>query len=328
MSTRDWAIVVGAALLLVLLAAVACALERAAEARDRRRFPPPGRLVDIGGRRLHLACLGAASGPTVVIEPGAGSPSLTWWPVQARIANFARVCTYDRAGYLWSDPAPLGRSLADRVADLHALLDRAALPPPYILVAHSFGGFLARAYVREYPSEVAGLVLVDTPHESTVLQPSFLRYLRHGARIQSLVSGVARLGLLRLFGHRLPMLSLPDHPAGYALCARPQHPKLFADDLRGLLADTAMIGSGALGSLGDRPLIVLTHGIPFPGSAAAAEQGWQEGQRKLAALSSNSELVVAARSNHKIHLDDPEAVVEAIRRVHATAGALAAEVSA
>lgn len=316
MNTLDWALIALAALLFAL-AAAGYALEKIAEARDRRRFPPPGRLVDIGGRRLHLACLGSGSGPTVVIEQGAGSPSITWWPVQARIANFARVCTYDRAGYLWSDPAPRGRSLADRVADLRTLLERAEIPPPYVLVSHSFGGFLARAYARAHPQEVAGMVLVDTPHESTVLQRSFLGYLRQGARMQSLVAGAARLGLVRLLGRHVPMLLLPDSAAGYALCARPQHAQLLADDLRSLLADAEKLG--ALGSLGDRPLIVLTHGIPFPGSAADAEKGWQEGQRKLAELSRQSELIVAARSNHMIYLDEPEVVVEAIRRVHAAA---------
>lgn len=319
MSTLEWAMV-GAALLLVLLVAAGYTLERVAEARDQRRFPPPGRLVDIGGRHLHLACLGSGPGPTVLIEQGAGSPSITWWPVQARVANFARVCTYDRAGYLWSDPAPPGRSLVDRVADLRALLERAELAPPYVLVAHSFGGFLARAYARAHPEEVAGMVLVDSPHESTVLQPAFMSYLRQGVRIQAVVAGAARLGLVRLFGRRLPMLLLPDHPAGYALCARPRHAQLFADDLQSLLAAWTMLRApGGLGSLGDRPLSVLTHGIPFPGAAKAAEEGWQEGERKLAALSSNSELVVATRSNHMIYLDEPEVVVEAIRRVHAAA---------
>jgi pimeloyl-ACP methyl ester carboxylesterase len=320
MNTLDWTILGGAALLLVLLAAAGCLLERIAEARDRRRFPPPGRLVDIGGRRLHLACLGSAPGPTVVIEQGAGSPSLTWWPVQARVANFARVCTYDRAGYLWSDPAPRGRSLADRVADLHVLLQRAELPPPYILVSHSFGGFLARLYAQAHPQEVAGMVLIDTPHESTVLQPTFLGYLRRGARIQPIVAATARLGLVRLLGRHFPMLLLPDHPAGYALCARPQHAQLLADDLRALLAELpALSARGALGSLGDRPLAVLTHGVAFPGAAEAAEEGWQEGQRKLAALSSANELIVAANSNHMIYHDEPEVVVEAIRLVHAVA---------
>ena len=161
------------------------------------------------------------------------------------------------------------------------------------------------------------MVLVDTPHESTVLQRSFLGYLRQGARMQSLVAGAAHLGLVRLFGRHLPMLMLPDDRAGYALCARPRHPQLLADDLHAVLADTEMLG--ALGSLGDRPLIVLTHGIAFPGSAASAEQGWQEGQPKLAALSRQSELIVAAQSNHMIHLDEPEVVVEAIRRVHEAA---------
>lgn len=320
MNTLDWALIAAAAVLLVLLPALGYTLEHVAESRDQRRFPAPGRLVDIGGRRLHLAALGSGAGPTVVIEQGAGSPSITWWPVQARIANFARVCTYDRAGYLWSDPPPRGRSIADRVADLHALLERADIPPPYLLVAHSFGGFLARAYAHTHPEQVAGMVLIDTPHESTVLQPSFLGYLRRGARMQSFVAGAARLGLVRLLGRHLPMLLMPDHPAGYALCARPRQAQLLADDLRSLLAETARLRApDALGTLGDRPLIVLTHGIPFPGSAASAEAGWQEGQRKLAALSNQSELIVAAHSNHMIYLDEPEVVIEAIRRVHAAA---------
>jgi len=123
---------VGAVLGGVALLATIMALEWAWEVRDRRRFLPPGQLVDIGERHLHIASRGSSPGPTVVMELDAGQLSSLWWPVQLRIANFARVCTYDRAGYAWSEPPREEPSLASRVADLHALLQRAEIPGPYV----------------------------------------------------------------------------------------------------------------------------------------------------------------------------------------------------
>lgn len=308
------------ATVIVVMLAVALICEWVCEARDRRRYPAPGRIVDIGGRRLHLYCQGDAPGPTVVIEQGMASPSVVWWPVQAAIAKFARVCTYDRAGFLWSDPAPPGRSLDDRVADLHALLKGAEVPTPYVLVGHSLGGLLLRRFARAYPDLVAGLVLVDSPDELVVFRDSLRSSYSQGLGMQQVLGVLARVGLVRWVGRHVSMLMLPDDPAGYALCVRAQHSAAAADDLRALLnAPAAIRQAEPPGSLGDRPLIVLTHGIPFPPMAAAMEEGWSDSQQRLAHLSTDSELVVAHKSGHLIHLDEPELVVESVRRVHAAA---------
>lgn len=294
------------------------AYEKVQEARDRSRYPAPGHLVDVGGRRMHILCRGNAPGPTVVIEQGAASPSIVWRPVQDAIAKFARVCTYDRAGYQWSDPADSGRSIEDRVADLHAVLRAAAVPSPYILVGHSLGGLIVRRFARAYPDLVAGVVLVDSPDEPVVFRDSLRPFYAQGIRMRQVLGVVARFGLLRLLGRHVPMLMLPDGAEGYALCVRPTHAAAAADDMRALLnAPDAVRQSEPPGSLGDRPLVVLAHGIPFPPMAAAMEEGWSEGLRRLSNLSTDSELITAEKSGHLIYLDQPELVVESVRRVHA-----------
>jgi pimeloyl-ACP methyl ester carboxylesterase len=306
---------IGAAVIAVALGA-AYTREKFAEARDRKRFPAPGQLLDIGGRGMHLLIRGQASGPTVVIEQGAGSPASTWWAVQDEVAKFARVCTYDRAGYMWSDPAPGHRSISDRVVDLHSLLTRAGLPGPYLLVAHSFGGLLVKQFARAYPQEVAGLVLVDTPDESVLFRDSSLRFCRQGMHFQRALQIAARFGIVRLLARHMPLI--PPDGAGRALCVTPMHAAACGDDMRAMVnATETERAAQAAGELKDRPLIVLAHGIAFPGPAAALEEGWNEGLQRVAQISSDSELIVAARSNHLIHVDEPERVIESIRRVHA-----------
>src|SRR6185503_7396802 len=126
--------------------------------------PPPGRLVDVGGRKLHVNCAGSGS-PTVVLEAGASSFALDWSLVQPEIARTQRVCSYDRAGSGWSDPRPDVETPARIAADLHAALAAAGERPPYVLVGHSAGGLYVRLYQLEHPNEVVGLVLVDPATE-------------------------------------------------------------------------------------------------------------------------------------------------------------------
>lgn len=125
---------------------------------------PPGRMVDVGGRRLHLLCVGAGS-PTVVFESGLGEGSYAWALVQPAVGRQYRACSYDRSGIAFSDPDPAPRSVAGLVSDLHELLGRSGERGPYLLVGHSLGGLFVRRYAMRYPDEVAGLVLVDSSHE-------------------------------------------------------------------------------------------------------------------------------------------------------------------
>ena len=311
-----WWCLCGLAALLGLTASA----EAICEARDRVRFPPPGQMIDIGGRRLHILCKGTAPGPTIVIEQGAGSPSILWWPIQDKVAAFARVCTYDRAGYLWSDPAKTVRTLEDRVADLHALLAGAKIPAPYILVGHSFGGPLVRLYAHLHPTEIAGMVLVDTTEEGVILRPSFDDYVKKLGYFAAGLQVAARFGVLRLaaaFMTKGPEgLDENAFRALKALSVRPDFFRAMRDDPVALSRQPETLRTlGGAGSLGEIPLIVITHALPFPGPAAVLEDGWREGQHRLAALSTRGELIVAERSNHMVQSDQPDLVINAIRRV-------------
>jgi pimeloyl-ACP methyl ester carboxylesterase len=296
----------------LLLLAIGYLYERAVQRRDARLHPAPGRLVNVRGHALHLVCKGTGA-PTVVIEQGAGELSRFWWPLQDEIAKFARVCSYDRAGFGWSAAAPEGRTIEDRAEDLHLLLMNAGVPGPYLFVGHSYGGLIVRSYAVMYPSEVAGLVLVDTPEESTVFDRDVLDFYAK-ARIVNRVAGLAaRFGILRLLRHWAPL-----DRYGFWL-TRPAEYASLCDDLASLeRVPEHQRTSKAAASLGALPVIVISHGQPFPGPFALLEKNWSEGQKQLAALSTDSEVMVAKNSNHMVQQDDPELVVEAIRRMHQT----------
>src|ERR1043165_7689090 len=135
----------------------------AAAAQTAPPLPPPGRLIDVGGWKLHLNCTGErrANQPLVVLESGVGDFSVEWSLVQPSVARFARVCSYDRAGDGWSELGPHSRTMHQIVYELHNLLDRAGERAPLVRVGHSYGGHLVRLYASTYPKEVAAMALLE-----------------------------------------------------------------------------------------------------------------------------------------------------------------------
>src|SRR5919109_412897 len=190
----------GRSLVLIIgLLLVGAIYESLAEASDTTTYPPPGQLVNVGGHRLHINCTGSGS-PTVVIEAGLGDWSTGWDFVQRGVAKTTQVCTYDRAGWGWSEAGPLPRDAAQFAKELHTLLQNANIPGPYVMVGHSLGGFGVRVFVHEYASDVAGVVLIDSMNPRQLPQsPTGVQFQSNlQSRIYSLLTVLARFGLVRL----------------------------------------------------------------------------------------------------------------------------------
>jgi len=316
---------------LVLLMLLLCGANAANAQQQADDFPPPGEIYLVDGQQMHLYCMGEGS-PTVILEAGVGGFSLNWRRVQQPLAASHRVCSYDRLGYGWSDPLPDGEfDFAEAVADLHALLTVAEVPPPYVLVGHSFGGALSRAYTQAHPEQVQGMVLLDAVPPNLAQEIPF-----YADSLQVQLAG------LRLFGEAARLRaaqednSVVQAPSDMSQdVAEAYAAKLIEEKFLETVALEANYIVGELSgvslpeTLGDLPLVVLAHGIPertsFLGAplnlelAAEAERTWQRLQRELATLSTKGRFAVAEQSGHSIQFDQPDLVIEAIQEVIAAA---------
>jgi pimeloyl-ACP methyl ester carboxylesterase len=221
------------------------------------RFPPPGQLIDIGGRRLHLICLGHGD-PTVIFEPGALQTSISSELARTEVSSQTRVCSYDRMGSGWSDPGPDGPISAGQLTDdLRLLLERAGIAPPYIIVPSSFGGLTAEMFARRYPERVAGLVFLDAANSEVLERGLVLIESKQFEKI-CLARLPARLGVLRLMDP-LGLRSLsPQSDRGIALLYRAEPMDTLCAIARGLPASAQEMRSAP--PLSPRiPLVVLTH---------------------------------------------------------------------
>lgn len=292
----------GAATALAAVALASRAYRKLAEARDARRYPPPGEMVDIGGRRLHL-CRAREGTPSVVIVPCLSGPGSEWWDVQRKLASYTSVYTYDRAGTGWSDIGPWPRTFAVMADELHQLLTAAAIPPPYLLVGHSTGGIISRQYAARHPEGLAGLVLVDSSHEAQNYRLAPYRENRpHDLRLAAWKL-LRPLGLIRA-AQDLGFRARPAGPVA-AMAETARQGRADAQELLG----HALTGPGAIPpDLGDLPLLVITAGSRGDDYGGT----WQELQAGLAASSTCSTHILAAHAGHHVHRDDSDLVVQAI----------------
>lgn len=301
------------------LPAAGAALEMAARAMEEARHPPPGRMVRVRGRALHLLCKGAGD-PAVVLVTGVGGSCLQWSRVQEALEQRNRVCAYDRAGLGWSQPAA-GPRTADVLADeLAELLDAAGIEGAVVLVGQSFGGQVALQLAVRRPERVAGILLVDAigpgsfpPMDEASVQEESKRLLRSGARL----AWLARLGTLRMVGWfkgREGGGTAAD-AAEAGLRIRPERIEtLFRE--RAALRDSVAIAPARLPD--SLPLTVISSYRDLPAGDAR-----REAQERLARLSAESRHVITYKSGHNIHLEEPELVVREvealIRRARAKA---------
>ena len=298
--------------------------------------PAPGRLVDIGGVRLHLACAGEGR-PTVVLEAALGASSISWSLVQPGLARLTEVCSYDRAGFGWSDPGPMPRTARRIASELYTLLGRAGLPPPYLLVGHSFGGIVTRVFARAYPEVVAGMVFVDPAHPEDWVTPApkertridrGTRLCRHGAAAARV--GLARAvvalgsaglvsaarGMARIIsrgqlsredeGILAPIWKLPPE-ARRPLAGFWTHPKFFealGSQIESICVSSREALDAESSGYGDLPLVTISSSDP-------GEYRLRQ-QEALARLSTRGRHVVASRSGHWVPLDQPQLVIDIV----------------
>lgn len=300
---------------------------------SQKSHPPIGKLVNIGNHRLHIYSTGEGS-PSVVFESGGASWSLDWNLVQTEVAKFTNACSYDRAGFGWSESGSNPRTSEQIVTELHTLLAKAEIKKPYILVGASFGGHTARLFAKRYPDEVVGIILLDARHETinSKMPPAWKKLEVTGKGMYQFMLLASRLGALNLLGKLMGEKAAPPIVMKLPPDIRITYleigfqPRYFQSNLDELAASGESDKQlSATGSLGNIPLTVIRHGIPDLFASMPIEQAkqaeiiWQELQAELAKLSSNSQMLVAEKSGHGIQIDQPGLVVDAIRQMVETA---------
>jgi len=278
--------------------------------RDKQKYPPPGQMVPVDGRRIHMQIKGEANGrPTVILEAGMISFSSNWYWVQEALSGETRVVSYDRAGLGWSDPPPHTQDAYESAADLHAALVAAGIGGPYVLVGHSYGGLVVRAFADKYLDEVAGMVLADASHPDQWAHMPASRNGSVNATGNRMFGLLARLGLVRFLNtERALTQGLPEQPAAEmrASLALPRSWSVSGKTLALWPKKSRFLVNEAQ-DLGDRPLVVL----------GVTEQPFYDEvltnlQSELPALSTNSvRYVVEGASHERLVSEEKNALVVA-----------------
>lgn len=307
----------------ILLFFLGALYQYGAEALDNFRYPAPGKMIDVGGYKLHIKCAGAGA-PSVIIAAGGGEFSLSWFAVQDEIAKFTHVCTYDRASSGWSEESTVPLTGSPVVSELHTLLTNAGVPKPYILVGHSSGGAYMQLYAHTYPDDVYGVVLVDSSHAQQVNREEELRKETNSPSGESMpfmermlhtitnsrigqYTGLRRLHMLITHNDFFcwkPKALQEAFKARTITRTSFQSNENFVEMLDQLAATE--------NRLNDKPLIVITAG-KSPCSQEFNTRIWLPLQKDLVTKSKKGKQIIAEKSGHMIHYDQPEIIVQAVQ---------------
>ena len=273
--------------------------------------PYPGKLVDIGTHRLHVNCVGEGS-PTVIIDSGIGGFSLEWSKVQNKLSNDYKVCSYDRAGYGWSDPGPTPRTTARITRELRILLSEAKITGPYILVGHSFGGYNIRYFASEYPDLVAGMVFVDASHPEQFNTEEFKR--EKPKTKTTLHKNSVRIRVMRpVVSKNFPLENI--HTA-YRLMSSFKAKMTVLNESDFMDLSAKQVASHANQAPYDFPVVIITRGKrvwAHNEMGDRREKKWANLQNDLENLATHPEHHMAYKSGHVVHLDQPALVTKDIQ---------------
>lgn len=329
-------IALGILVLLIAVIVVGASYEALGRRNATKQYPPRGKLVDIGGRRIHIDCRGAGS-PTAIFESGLGTGgTLDWTLVHDKIAGFTRACAYDRAGIMWSDPKSTPQDAAAVAEDLHATLKAAGISGPLVLVGHSIGGPYTTTYTGKYGDQVAGLVMVDPSHPDQIARlgqaVSVDVHPKRSSRLMHAASALSWTGIVRFMmaGSEVPKLRTEAESRIFDEAMR----KVFAyasKSVKGATAeldgfDRTMDQARAVHGFGNRPLIVLTAMAPFKPAQQKAlgitdqdavrfKQTWKTLHEEQTRFSTRGRQQIVPDATHYIQIDRPDVVIDAVREV-------------
>src|SRR6202047_3209341 len=311
--------------------------QRAGQRRDSTLHPPPGKFVDLGTHRLHLLEEGRGS-PTIVLEAGLMSTNLSWTDIRRKLGESYRVVTYDRAGLGWSDIGPMPRTAERIVEELHSLRDSEAIPPPYVLVGHSFGGLTMPLFAARYPEKIAGMVLVDpvVPAEWNPPSEHDLKRASIGSKVCRRTALLSRAGVIRFVAfllnsnaknvssHMVRLISrgtpadsgtvsspwfwnLPPNERRMAsvFWVQEKFCNTIASQLESLPGSARRFAE--LDNLCDKPVVIL--------SAASTPPKRREQHILISQRLPQGRHLLAEKSSHRIMQDQPELVLGAIHAV-------------
>jgi pimeloyl-ACP methyl ester carboxylesterase len=300
---------------LIILLFIGVSYQNISTKYDNLRYPSPGRFIEIDDTKIHYLCTGR-NGPIIILDAGLGA-DLNWWSlVQNETSKFARVLSFDRPGYGWSDTGKEPRTSGQIISELHNLLRAIELTPPYVLVGHSFGGVNMRLYANTYPEEVIALILVDACHEDQNFEENissrsviakFKNYLCNSTF--SHYNGISRWFMVEnlepffssLMSQELRDLIIAKASSVKALRAR--------DNEMVNLKESLFQIKRSKNTLLNKPLIVIT------AEETNKDPQWQKYQKKLVSLSNKCKQIIAKKSSHMVNVDRPEVIISAIKEV-------------